>query len=73
MNALLLYIFAYKKGAPNMDAISYSSARANLASTMDRVCDDHQPLIVGDNAAALALAATLEAAGLWVPAIRPPT
>lgn len=32
-----------------------------------------QPLIVGDNAAALALAAALEARGLWVPAIRPPT
>ncbi len=32
-----------------------------------------QPLIVGDNTTALALAATLEAAGLWVPAIRPPT
>ncbi len=32
-----------------------------------------QPLIVGGNAAALALAAALDAQGLWVPAIRPPT
>lgn len=32
-----------------MDAISYSSARANLASTMDRVCDDHEPLIITRN------------------------
>lgn len=32
-----------------------------------------QPLIVGDNAAALALAAALDAQGFWVPAIRPPT
>ncbi len=32
-----------------------------------------QPLIVGDNAAARALAAALDAQGLWVPAIRPPT
>jgi len=32
-----------------------------------------QALIVGDNAAALALAAALDAQGLWVPAIRPPT
>jgi len=32
-----------------------------------------QPLIVGDNAAALALSAALDALGLWVPAIRPPT
>lgn len=29
-----------------MDAISYSAARANLASTMDRVCQDHEPLII---------------------------
>ena len=32
-----------------------------------------QPLIVGDNATALHLAAQLEAAGMRVPAIRPPT
>jgi antitoxin YefM len=29
-----------------MDAISYSTARANLARTMDRVCEDHTPLII---------------------------
>jgi antitoxin YefM len=32
-----------------MDAISYSSARANLASTMNRVCDDHEPMIITRN------------------------
>jgi 8-amino-7-oxononanoate synthase len=32
-----------------------------------------QPLIIGDNATAMALAAALDAQGLWVPAIRPPT
>lgn len=32
-----------------------------------------QPLIVGDNERALTLSAALEAQGLWVPAIRPPT
>ena len=32
-----------------------------------------QPLIVGDNAATLALAEALWQRGLWVPAIRPPT
>lgn len=30
-----------------MDAITYSTARANLASTMDLVCEDHAPMIVG--------------------------
>jgi 8-amino-7-oxononanoate synthase len=32
-----------------------------------------QPLIVGDNAAAVALAEALWQRGFWVPAIRPPT
>ena len=32
-----------------MDAITYSAARANLASTMDRVCDDHEPIIITRN------------------------
>ena len=29
-----------------MDAIPYSRARARLAETMDRVCDDHTPIII---------------------------
>ena len=29
-----------------MDAISYTSARANLASTMEKVCEDHAPVII---------------------------
>lgn len=33
-----------------MDAITYSAARANLASTMDRVCNDHEALIITRNA-----------------------
>ena len=32
-----------------MDAITYSAARANLANTMDRVCDDHEPMIITRN------------------------
>lgn len=32
-----------------MDAITYSTARANLARTMDRVCEDHAPLIITCN------------------------
>ncbi|MDN3699239.1 type II toxin-antitoxin system prevent-host-death family antitoxin [Vibrio genomosp. F6] len=29
-----------------MDAISYTAARANLASTMHKVCNDHAPVII---------------------------
>ena len=32
-----------------MDAITYSTARANLARTMDRVCEDHEPVIITRN------------------------
>lgn len=41
-------MYMYKR-ADTMDAITYSSARANLASTMDRVCDDHEALIITRN------------------------
>jgi 8-amino-7-oxononanoate synthase len=58
--------------------------RAGLAPGADagvdragwRLIDSHtpiQPLVIGDNAAALDLMAQLQAQGLWVPAIRPPT
>ncbi len=29
-----------------MKAITYTSARNNLASTMKKVCDDHDPIII---------------------------
>jgi antitoxin YefM len=29
-----------------MDALTYSQARGNLAGTMDKVCDDHTPIII---------------------------
>lgn len=29
-----------------MDAISYTAARANLSSTMQKVCNDHSPVII---------------------------
>jgi antitoxin YefM len=32
-----------------MDAMTYSTARANLASVMNRVCEDHEPLIITRN------------------------
>jgi antitoxin YefM len=43
---MALYNKTYKTGALAMDAITYSAARANLAKTMDRVCNDHEPLII---------------------------
>jgi antitoxin YefM len=29
-----------------MEAVAYSTARANLAKTMEQVCDDHAPVII---------------------------
>jgi len=29
-----------------MDAITYSTARAKLADTMDRVCNDHEAIMI---------------------------
>lgn len=29
-----------------MNAITYTAARANLASTMDQVCENHEPIII---------------------------
>ena len=29
-----------------MNAVTYSQARENLAKTMDKVCDDHSPIVV---------------------------
>jgi antitoxin YefM len=29
-----------------MEAISYTNARSNLAKTMEKVCNDHDPVII---------------------------
>ncbi len=29
-----------------MNAVTYSQARQDLAKTMDKVCDDHSPIII---------------------------
>ena len=29
-----------------MKALSYSALRSNLAKTMEKVCDDHEPIII---------------------------
>ena len=32
-----------------MTAISYTAARENLAATMDKVCEDHAPIVITRN------------------------
>ena len=43
-----MYSNAYIKEF-KMDAMTYTAARANLASAMDRVCNDHEALIITRN------------------------
>jgi antitoxin YefM len=43
-----------------MDAISYTAARQNLAKTMDRVCSDHEPIIITRNNEASVVMISLE-------------
>lgn len=40
-----MYSFLYMSESL-MDAITYTAARANLADTMDRVCEDREPIII---------------------------
>ena len=32
-----------------MDTVTYTTVRENLASAMDRVCNDHEPLLITRN------------------------
>lgn len=43
-----------------MDAISYTSARSNLAQMMQQVCDDHSPVIITRNKAPSVVMLSLE-------------
>lgn len=43
-----------------MDAIAYTTARANLASTMEQVCDDHAPVIITRKGAGSVVMISLE-------------
>ncbi len=43
-----------------MDTISYSEARAQLAKTMDRVCDDHAPVVITRKSARSVVLMSLE-------------
>lgn len=51
----------------------FRAGAAGLGLTLLPSATPIQPLLVGESAAALALSATLEARGILVPAIRPPT
>lgn len=43
-----------------MDAISYTAARTKLAKTMERVCEDHSPVIITRNKAQSVVMMSLE-------------
>ncbi len=43
-----------------MDTVTYTTVRANLASAMDRVCNDHEPLIITRNGAQSVVMLSLE-------------
>lgn len=43
-----------------MAAVTYSTVRANLARTMDRVCDDHEAVIITRSGARSVVMLSLE-------------
>lgn len=43
-----------------MDAMTYTAVRANLTSAMDRVCNDHEALIITRNGAQSVVMLSLE-------------
>ena len=43
-----------------MEAISYSAARKNLVETMERVCDNHDPVIITRNGSRAVVMMSLE-------------
>lgn len=43
-----------------MDTVTYTTVRANLASAMDKVCNDHEPLIITRNGAQSVVMLSLE-------------
>ena len=51
----------------------FRAGMGNASLTLTDSASAIQPLIVGENARALALASSLREAGCWVTAIRPPT
>ena len=48
------------RGFISVDAISYTSARRNLAKTMEKVCEDHAPVIITRKGAPAVVMMSLE-------------
>jgi antitoxin YefM len=48
-----------------MDAITYTSARNNLAKTMDKVNENHEPVIITRQSGAPAVLMSLEDFNAW--------
>ena len=52
IDGLVMYAYTFrtffctKPREGSMDAISYTVARANLSKTMEKVCNDHAPVII---------------------------
>jgi antitoxin YefM len=44
--ALSTYIILYMYRRCSMKAMTYTAARQNLAKTMEKVCQDHSPIII---------------------------
>lgn len=42
----MMYILLYTYRRDAMEAITYTNARQNLAKTMEKVCQDHSPVII---------------------------
>src|SRR5690606_37276569 len=58
---MLMYSVLYRiSEETTMDAISYTSARSNLAQMMQQVCDDHSPVIITRNKAPSVVMLSLE-------------
>ncbi len=41
-----MYVILYMYRRCSMEAITYTTARQNLAKTMEKVCQDHSPVII---------------------------
>jgi antitoxin YefM len=45
-NFVVQFLVHIQEEEQTMDAITYTHARSHLAETMEKVCDDHAPVII---------------------------